>query len=89
MRPPLPPALVLAALQLLPAAAHAGDHKSPLQEAREVIARFTEEDPGLAQVFEDAHGYAVFSTVGKGGLMYEASVGGQKFSFQPIADEDR
>jgi hypothetical protein len=30
-----------------------------------------------------AHGVAVF-TVAKGGLMYEASVGGQKFGFEPF-----
>ena len=29
-------------------------------------------------------GYAIF-TIAKGGLMYEASVGGQKFSYRPIA----
>jgi hypothetical protein len=29
-------------------------------------------------------GMAVF-TVAKGGLMYEASVGGQKFDFKPVA----
>ncbi len=29
-------------------------------------------------------GYAVF-TIAKGGLMYEASVGGQKFSYRPLA----
>ena len=34
-----------------------------------------------------AYGVAVFTQT-KGGLMYEASVGGQKFSFEPIASED-
>ncbi len=29
-------------------------------------------------------GYAIF-TIAKGGLMYEASVGGQKFSYRPTA----
>ena len=33
-------------------------------------------------------GMATF-TVAKGGLMYEASIGGQKFPFQPIGDEER
>jgi hypothetical protein len=28
---------------------------------------------------------AIF-TIAKGGLMYEASVGGQKFSYQPLND---
>ncbi len=31
------------------------------------------------------HGMAVF-TLAKGGLMYEASIGGQKFNFKPLAD---
>jgi len=33
------------------------------------------------------HGVAVF-TMTRGGLMYEASVGGQKFSFEPVDDDD-
>ncbi len=28
-----------------------------------------------------AYGYAVFPTIGKGGLMYQATLGGQKFSY--------
>jgi lipid-binding SYLF domain-containing protein len=34
------------------------------------------------------NGVAVF-TVAKGGLMYEASVGGQKFSYKSLADEEK
>ncbi len=67
--------LALAALLLAPTSARAGDPKDPQQDAREVVARFTEEDPGLTQVFEDAHGYAVFPTVGKGGLGLGAARG--------------
>ena len=33
-----------------------------------VIAKFKEKDPGLAKVFASAAGYAVFPTVGKGGI---------------------
>jgi lipid-binding SYLF domain-containing protein len=33
-----------------------------------VIAKFKEKDPGLAEVFASAAGYAVFPTVGKGGI---------------------
>jgi lipid-binding SYLF domain-containing protein len=33
-----------------------------------VIAKFKEKDPGLASVFAGAAGYAVFPTVGKGGI---------------------
>src|SRR3954454_19893714 len=33
-----------------------------------VIAKFKEKDPGMARVFADAYGYAVFPTVGKGAI---------------------
>ena len=33
-----------------------------------VIAKFKEKDPGIAKVFEEAVGYAVFPTVGKGAI---------------------
>lgn len=38
---------------------------------------------GVAANATYRHGVAIF-TLGKGGLMYEASVGGQKFSFTPL-----
>ena len=38
---------------------------------------------GVATNAAYRHGVAIF-TLGKGGLMYEASVGGQKFSFTPL-----
>lgn len=38
---------------------------------------------GVATNATYRHGVAIF-TLGKGGLMYEASVGGQKFSFTPL-----
>ena len=38
---------------------------------------------GVAANASYRHGVAIF-TLGKGGLMYEASVGGQKFSFTPL-----
>jgi lipid-binding SYLF domain-containing protein len=38
---------------------------------------------GVAANARYRHGVAIF-TLGKGGLMYEASVGGQKFSFTPL-----
>ena len=34
----------------------------------EVIAKFKEKDPGLAGVFASAAGYAVYPTIGKGGI---------------------
>lgn len=33
--------------------------------------------------FGKAHGYAVSPTIGKGGLMYEAAIAGQKFNYKP------
>jgi hypothetical protein len=119
------PALLLALL--LPLSVHPASTADPSDVAL-VIKKFKEKDRGMAKVFADAHGYAVFPTVGKGGigvgaargysevvffkdaaaltarasadlayrtgvaivtmakggLMYEASVGGQKFSYKPI-----
>ena len=40
-----------------------------------VIQKFKEKDPGLAKVFADARGYAVFPTVGKGGIGLGAARG--------------
>ena len=37
-------------------------------DAQAVIARCKEKDPGLAKVFAQSRGYAVFPTVGKGGI---------------------
>jgi lipid-binding SYLF domain-containing protein len=37
-------------------------------EVAAVIAKFKEKDPGLAGIFASAAGYAVFPTVGKGGI---------------------
>ena len=33
-----------------------------------VVAKFKAKDPGMAKIFADAVGYAVFPTVGKGGI---------------------
>jgi hypothetical protein len=33
-----------------------------------VVAEFKEKDPSLAKVFGEVYGYAVFPTVGKGGM---------------------
>ena len=37
-------------------------------DAAAVIAKFKENDPGLAKVFDGSAGYVVFPTVAKGGL---------------------
>ena len=33
-----------------------------------VIQKFKQKDPGMAEIFAKAHGYAVFPTIGKGGI---------------------
>jgi lipid-binding SYLF domain-containing protein len=40
-----------------------------------VIAKFKQKDPGLARIFAKAYGYAVFPTVGKGGIGLGAARG--------------
>ena len=40
---------------------------------------------GVAATAKYSHGVAIF-TLGKAGLMYEATVGGQKFSYKPYRD---
>jgi lipid-binding SYLF domain-containing protein len=48
-----------------PASAPSGRDES---DVAAVIAKFKEKDPGLANTFASAAGYAVFPTVGKGGI---------------------
>jgi lipid-binding SYLF domain-containing protein len=38
------------------------------EDVQEVIKNFKENDPGMQTWFREAHGYAVFPAVGKGGL---------------------
>src|SRR4029450_3827460 len=51
-----------------PAAARAGSPDEDLQKVTEAIARFKEKSPTAGRAFEEAYGYAVFPSVGKGGL---------------------
>src|SRR5689334_12068665 len=44
------------------------DQAKLTREAEETVARFKQTDPGLAKFFKSSAGYAVFPTVGKGGL---------------------
>jgi lipid-binding SYLF domain-containing protein len=56
---------------ILPALLGPGSPNTTLHdesEARAVIAKFKEKDPGMARVFNQATGYAVFPTVGKGAI---------------------
>ncbi len=43
-------------------------HADQIKDANDTIALFKKSDPGLARFFSHAVGYAVFPTVGKGGL---------------------
>jgi lipid-binding SYLF domain-containing protein len=45
------------------------------EDVQEVIRQFEKGDPGMQAWFRDAHGYAVFPTVGKGGWVVGGSYG--------------
>jgi lipid-binding SYLF domain-containing protein len=66
------PALLLALL--LPSSIDPASTTKPSDVAA-VIQKFKEKDPGMAKVFADAYGYAVFPTVGKGGMGLGAARG--------------
>lgn len=51
-----------------PLPSHAASPSDGERDVLAVIARFKEKDPDLAKVFREAYGYAVFPTVGKGGI---------------------
>lgn len=48
--------------------AFAGWEPDRLSTARQTIAEFKKADPSLQRFFDSAYGYAVFPTVGKGGI---------------------
>ena len=50
------------------AAAQTMDVTKDVKEAEETIAVFKQTDPGLSRFFDNAVGYAVFPTVGKGAI---------------------
>ncbi len=56
--------ILLLALTVAPMPARASSES----DVAAVIARFKEKDPGMAEVFARARGYAVFPSVGKGGM---------------------
>jgi lipid-binding SYLF domain-containing protein len=62
--------LALAAALLLLPAPYGTSVVAPSDESdvAAVIAKFKQKDPGMAEVFAGAYGYAVFPTVGKGGI---------------------
>ena len=48
--------------------AYAGWDANAVHEARQSVLKFKRKDPKLKAFFERAYGYAVFPTVGKGGI---------------------
>lgn len=69
----------LCLLGLLGAASPAGTaargYRAEPSDVAAVVARFKQKDPGMAKVFARAYGYAVFPTVGKGGIGLGAARG--------------
>jgi len=59
--------LLVAGTPTAPAASHLAATRDESDVAA-VIAKFKQKDPGMARVFAEAYGYAVFPTVGKGGI---------------------
>ena len=49
-----------------------------LKELQETIASFKKKDPGIKTFFNDAYGYAVFPSVGKGGWVIGGAYGNGK-----------
>ncbi|HET9950189.1 MAG TPA: lipid-binding SYLF domain-containing protein [Candidatus Eisenbacteria bacterium] len=60
------PRIALVSLLLLVAACILPAPAESKTDTASVIAKFKEKDPGLAKIFDEAHGYAVYPTVGKG-----------------------
>jgi len=78
MKFPFDYAVVVLALLIpspIPSATISSGSAADPSEVAEVIKKFKKKDPGLAKVFADAQGYAVFPTVGKGGIGLGAARG--------------
>lgn len=60
----------LLALLLLSACGgwYVSSERKEASEVRQTIFRFKKADPGIAAFFDNAYGYAVFPTIGKGGF---------------------
>jgi len=61
-------AFVVLAATLLAACASAPSDQVRIADAQTALLRFTERDPGLQEWINNAHGYAVYPSVGKGGF---------------------
>ncbi len=60
--------VIPAFVALVSAAPQTATRASAQDDVAPVITKFKEKDPSLEQIFQDAYGYAVFPTVGKGGI---------------------
>jgi lipid-binding SYLF domain-containing protein len=69
-------ATVLALSLLAPVAASEVEDKMPdLDEVQAVVELFLENDPSMQEFFDDAYGYVVFPSVGKGGFIIGGAYG--------------
>ena len=80
MRPPVPafPALVGLSIALSGCASipvTEFERTSLHQNVQMTIARFRARDPGMAELFDTAHAYAVFPTVAKGAIVVGGALG--------------
>jgi lipid-binding SYLF domain-containing protein len=71
----LPGALAVALTLAMPAAQALPSVVRDESDVQAVIAKFKEKDPGMAQIFRESAGYAVFPTVAKGGFGVGAARG--------------
>lgn len=66
----------LCALLCLSVAPSAQAQQAPSEDVQKTIGRFKEADPGMADWFAKAAGYAVFPSIGKGGIGIGGAHGG-------------
>jgi lipid-binding SYLF domain-containing protein len=69
---------LLAAAWVAPAGAagwNPSGESQRLEAAEAAIAEFKATDPGLAEYFKKAYGWAVFPTIGKGGFIFSGAYG--------------
>ena len=69
------PRTIRAALAAMLLVLFSPTHALAKGDAASVLAKFKEKDPGFEKVFAEAHGYAVFPTVGKGAIGIGAARG--------------
>ena len=68
-------AAIVAIICMLPAGALVRAQDKDAQEVADTVAAFKKSDKSLVKWFDSAHGYAVFPTVGKGGVVVGGASG--------------